>query len=79
MLSVHGGGKRRGEEGMSGASSSVLNLAMGLLAVNWLGGDHDKISADRPSGGPIAGRSYVCDGPIWSGEKSEPLWLLRLQ
>jgi hypothetical protein len=47
--------------------------------------DHDKISTDRFSGGLIAGWSYVCAGPKWSGNRSvstghkkpEPLWLLR--
>jgi hypothetical protein len=50
------------------------------------GEDHDKISTDRSNGGLIAGRSYVCAGPKWSGNRSvstghkkpEPLWLLWL-
>jgi len=56
----------------------IVRIAFG--AANRLEGDHDKISTDRPSRDLIAGRNYVCDGPISTGhEKSEPLWLLRLQ
>jgi hypothetical protein len=53
---------------------------------NRLGEDHDKISTYRPSGGLVAGRSYVCHGSKWSTHwristsavEPQSLWLLRL-
>src|SRR5262249_61248381 len=54
-----------------------------------IGEGHDRLGTDWVGGDLIAGRSYLCDGPIWSGhrwvstghakpELLRPIRLLRL-